>query len=71
MNIWIRSAVNSGKLASSQTILRRWRLKPVRATDLCAVAAQYALNTAVPGLLIGAVQLLIGPPMDTRRLFRK
>lgn len=71
MNIWIRSAVNSGKFASSQTIYDDGGSNRVRATDLCAVAAQYALNTAVPGLLIGAVQLLIGPPMDTRRLFRK
>jgi hypothetical protein len=31
------------------------KFKPVDATDLSAVAAQDALNTAVSGLLIGAV----------------
>jgi hypothetical protein len=32
---------------------------------------QDAPKTAVSGLLIGVVQLLIGAPMHTRRLFRK
>ena len=47
------------------------KFKPADATDLFAVAAQDALNRAVSGRLIGAVQPLIRTPMHARRLFRK
>ena len=48
-----------------------FRELPVDATDLCAMASQDALNTAIFGNLISAVQPFVGPPMHTQRLFRK